>query len=422
MSDIAASTPPALTTHITRLEQALDNIVSFWFPRCIDERHGGYHLNAGTGGEDLGAAPKMVITQARMVWLASRLAREGYCTPAMIDAAEHGYRFLTERMQDTKHGGYYWLVRANGMPRRVRKHLCGQSFVLYAFAEYAGATGRDEALAAAGALFELVETRAHDGVHGGYTEAFSRSWGRPRPWQRPYLGGGASHHKSMNAHLHHTEALTTLFRVRPEDRVLERLRELIGVQTSQVFAAYGEASTNLFDADWTPVLRKPTARYSYGHDLENIWLVTEACAAAGEAVDAHLPLFRRVFETCLRLGYDHEEGGFYFGGPPGVAADDRNKTWWVQAEAMVAALTMYALTGERGYYEVFEQTWRFVDEHVIDWERGEWYHTVRPDGTPTGPKASEWKAGYHSGRAVLECLRLLRGLQSPQQGSGDAIA
>ena len=56
MSEIAASTPPNLTLHITRLEQALDNIVSFWFPHCIDERHGGYQLNAGTEGQDLGPA------------------------------------------------------------------------------------------------------------------------------------------------------------------------------------------------------------------------------------------------------------------------------------------------------------------------------------------------------------------------------
>ena len=74
---------------------------------------------------------------------------------------------------------------------------------------------------------------------------------------------------------------------------------------------------------------------------------------------------------------------------------------------------MYQLTSEPRYYKVFEKTWRFVDEHVIDWQAGEWFHSIAPDGTPKGPKASEWKAGYHTGRAVLECLALLRAMGPP---------
>ena len=87
----AISPISAVDSHITRLEQALDNIAGYWFPRCIDEANGGYHLNHGTHGDDLGAGPKMVITQARMLWLCSRLAREGYRTPEMLAWADHGY-------------------------------------------------------------------------------------------------------------------------------------------------------------------------------------------------------------------------------------------------------------------------------------------------------------------------------------------
>ncbi len=409
----AASFPSVVDPHIARLEQALDNIVTFWFPRCIDEVNGGYHLNHGTHGEDLGPGPKMVISQARMLWLCSRLAQEGYRTSEMLAWADHGYRFLTERMQDHRFGGYYWLVRADGTPRRVRKHICGQAFVLYAFAQYAAASGRDEALTAAASLFELVEERAHDSVHGGYIEAFRRNWEAPYPWQRPYVGGGASRHKSLNTHLHYLEALAAYQRVTPHPVIRDRLAELIGIQTSQVFGAFGDASTNLFERDWTPVLRKPDARYSYGHDLENIWLIVDACKAAGVPVEPYLPQFRRVFDTSLRLGFDHEHGGFYFSGLPGEPSDERDKWWWVQAEAMVAALTMCQLTSEASYYEVFEKTWRFVDEHMIDWQNGEWFHSIGPDGKPKSPKASEWKAGYHTGRAVLECLQILRALRSP---------
>jgi len=36
---------------------------------------------------------------------------------------------------------------------------------------------------------------------------------------------------------------------------------------------------------------------------------------------------------------------------------------------------------------------------------------VTPDGEGLGDKAHRWKAGYHNGRALLECLRLLKTLQ-----------
>jgi mannobiose 2-epimerase len=222
------------------------------------------------------------------------------------------------------------------------------------------------------------------------------------------MGRGASRHKSMNAHLHQMEALTTYYRMSQSPLARERLQELIGIETSQIFGAHEDASTNLFEPDWTPVLKRPEACFSYGHDLENIWLVVDACEAASIPVGPHLPLLTRVFDTCMRLGFDHEQGGFFFSGPPGQPADERRKLWWVQAEAMVAALTMYRLTSEPSYFEVFEKTWRFVDEHIIDWQYGEWYYCIAADGTPVDYKANEWKDGYHNGRAVLECLRLLR--------------
>ena len=87
---------------------------------------------------------------------------------------------------------------------------------------------------------------------GGYVEAFRRDWGTPYPWQRPYAGGGASRHKSLNTHLHYMEALAAYQRVSARPLVQERLVELIGIETSQVYKAFGDASTNLFERDWTP--------------------------------------------------------------------------------------------------------------------------------------------------------------------------
>ena len=67
---------------------------------------------------------------------------------------------------------------------------------------------------------------------------------------------------------------------------------------------------------------------------------------------------------------------------------------------------MYRLTGERNYWDTFTRTYDFVDKYQTDWQNGEWWATVR-DGKGTGDKAQIWKAGYHNGRAMSECLNLL---------------
>jgi mannobiose 2-epimerase len=84
----------------------------------------------------------------------------------------------------------------------------------------------------------------------------------------------------------------------------------------------------------------------------------------------------------------------------------------VQAEALVSALEMYRLTGDRKYYDVFEKTWEFLDKHQIDWKNGEWHATVMPDGSTRGDKAQIWKGGYHNGRAMIDGIIRLRELSS----------
>jgi mannobiose 2-epimerase len=57
---------------------------------------------------------------------------------------------------------------------------------------------------------------------------------------------------------------------------------------------------------------------------------------------------------------------------------------------------------------VFEKTLDFVENKMVDWKNGEWYSSVTPEGTARGDKANPWKAGYHNGRAMIECIKVLR--------------
>jgi cellobiose epimerase len=138
-------------------------VVRFWYPRVIDRVHGGYRVAFAADGTPMADGSKMIVTQARMLWLFARLARAGYRAPEMREAATHGYRFLADRMWDRQHGGYVWEVDESGArvtdPAKV---TYGESFALYALAEYARATGDAGALARATELFTLIDSRAHD--------------------------------------------------------------------------------------------------------------------------------------------------------------------------------------------------------------------------------------------------------------------
>ena len=123
---------------IPRLEKVLkENIVSFWLTKSLDTVNGGYTINFGPNSEPKGPGTKMIVTQARTMWLFARLARAGYGGDECINAAEHGYRFLKEKMWDKENGGFYWEVDATGNEKlKPKKHLYGQSFALYAISEY----------------------------------------------------------------------------------------------------------------------------------------------------------------------------------------------------------------------------------------------------------------------------------------------
>jgi mannose/cellobiose epimerase-like protein (N-acyl-D-glucosamine 2-epimerase family) len=69
---------------------------------------------------------------------------------------------------------------------------------------------------------------------------------------------------------------------------------------------------------------------------------------------------------------------------------------------------MNSLTKDSKYLAVFEKTADFIEKNIVDWENGEWHANITPDGRPQGDKANPWKAGYHNGRAMIECLEILK--------------
>ncbi|QLG48089.1 AGE family epimerase/isomerase [Natrinema halophilum] len=406
------------------LERTLtDNVLDFWFPRSVDDQHGGFLTSYDECGEFAGNSAKQIVTQARMVWLTARLAREGY-GEEYRELADHGLAFLLEELWDADDGGFVWEVERDGTTRKPNKHLYGQSFGLYALSEYYRATGDEEAADHAHELVALLDEHAKDDEHGGYVEYFSPEW-KPITTGQTYLENiepdwspkesGESvldpTLKLMNTHLHLMEAFTTYYEAFGTDRGRDRLHELLTILTTTVHRSQRGFCTDKYKPDWSPRLDDEEFRVvSYGHDLETVWLVMEAA----DALDVPVSLYREFFETLwdysLEYGYDDENGGFYFYGGFDEPASFRVKAWWVQAECMTSALRTYECTGDDRYLDVFAETWDFLDTHQIDREHGEWHSGVDDDLEPVGRKGAVYKAAYHNGRALLECIEALKRL------------
>jgi mannobiose 2-epimerase len=401
----------------------LRNVVPFWYPGAVDSEHGGYRLNHDPNGRYLGDDHKYAISQARMLWFFSRLARTPYGSAEHLKAARAGFDFLERSMRDPIDGGYFWEVGPQGdlttRSRRTRregsvefKSVLAQSYVLHALAEYATASREPLATARALELFGLLDAHARDRTQGGWREFFTRDWRTASDRYSSFHGGYAPSSKTFGPHLHLLEALTSLVGPENDPAIRDALAEAARSCERLVLKPIGVVS-NVNAEDWRPVFRHPRSVHEYGHDLELIWLLHRAWDALGLRDEGASPLLRPVFANAVSRGWDIEQGGFFTAGEIGGRPLNRTKVWWVQAEALVCSLELHRRTGEGVFARCFNDTLDWVVEHQVDWEHGEWHAEIRPDGSRAGRKADAWKAAYHDGRALIECLEMLGGDTPP---------
>jgi len=378
------------------------DLLPFWRARSVDPERGGFAGEIDAEGRCRPDAAKGLVLNARLLWTFSALYR-AFADPRDLDLARRAYAYLERRFRDRDHGGYRWRVAPDGAPLPGAKKTYGQAFAIYALAEYHLATRDAGALAAARATWELLERFAHDDRHGGYLEARAADWS---PTLDLRLGDDDPvAPKSMNAHLHVLEAYTTLYRAWPAAGVAARLRELIDLFADRIADRAAHHLRHFFDASWGIL----SDTYTYGHDIESVWLLAEAAAALGdEELERSVRAWTlEIARAALAEGVD-ADGALAYSGRGGVVVG-ADRDWWCQAEAMVGFRQAYEASGESAFAAAAAGVWRFVERAMVDRELGEWHWRVRPDGAADTslPKVSEWKCPYHTVRACLEMLRRL---------------
>jgi mannobiose 2-epimerase len=393
------------------------DVLDVWFPRTIDEDHGGFRSEFGRDWTPGPSGGKFSVFQGRMTWISAQVAmRRPELRDRYLAYTRHGLRFLNDVMWDKEYGGFYWGLADDGqvLPAFTDgKHLYGTAFCIYGAAGSYQATKDPEALDLARRGFRWSEEHAHDAKSGGYFEWLSRA-GKPaqadpdsssvgKPGPNPFPPG----YKSMNTHIHLLEAFAQLYEVWKDDSLRQRLEELLLIVRDKVSVEPGVMNLYFTD-DWRPI----PDHDSYGHDVEAGYLMLEAEDALGVPHDPKTERMARMFvDHALAYGWDESLGGFYRDGTTFGPAEDKQKEWWVQVEGLNALLLMHEKYGKETdrYFKAFQLQWRFIRDYQIDAEHHGLYEMIGVDGKPTNPgKGRIWKAAYHDGRAFLNVAERLR--------------
>ncbi|MFO7447542.1 MAG: AGE family epimerase/isomerase, partial [Ignavibacteriaceae bacterium] len=410
-----------------------ESVLKSWYPVSVDKEYGGYFSNLSYNWEVLPCKEKMIVTQARHIWTCSKAAsflnKENY-----KDIAWHGYRFLKNKMWDSEFGGFYQmrsregnLTDANGYFDEKRTY--GNAYSVYCLAALYQLTELEEVLGFAKDTFNWIETHSADPEYNGYFQFLTRE-NKPFDKNSGYKTKASDNievgYKDQNSSIHLLEAYTELYNVWKSHEVYERLKNILFLIRDVMTTEKGYL-TLFFDRQLNPVsFRNEPAgtreknygldHVSFGHDYETAFLMLEASYALGLENDkATLTKAKMMLDHAIDNGWDNNSSGFfdegyYFKEDGKCEIIKDTKVWWAQAEGLNALLLFSKIfPEEKRYHDLFVQLWDYIQKYLIDHEYGDWYwgSLEKEPHYRTEPKASIWKCTYHTGRALMNCIKML---------------
>ena len=416
-----------------------DGILKNWYPLVIDEESGGYFSNIGYDWKVLPEQDKMIVTQARHVWTLSKV------TPFLGEKifreyAYHGYRFLKNKMWDNEYDGFYQMRnRAGGMSEYngyfAEKRMYGNAYGIFALAALYGLTGDNEVLNFAKEAFGWLENNSADKKDNGYFQFLTRKgipYNKSSEYKTKASDAVEVGYKDQNSSIHLLEAYTELYNVWKSPELYERLKNILFLIRDVITTEKGYLNL-FFDDKWNPVsfrnapeeIRKKNYgldHVSFGHDYETAFLMLEASHALGLKNDiTTLKKAKKMIDHAIENGWDNSNGGFfdegYYFEENGKSRErdkceiiKETKVWWAQAEGLNALLLFSKIfPGEKKYYELFLQLWDYIKKYLIDHENGDWYwgSLEKEPFYIAEPKGTIWKGTYHTGRALMNCIKML---------------
>ncbi len=406
------------------ITQARDELLHTWYPKILDTKDGGYVTNFEYDWQESTDQTKMLVTQARGLWTAAKAAQVYPEEPMFRQAADHGYKFLIEKMWDHERTGFKQYVDDPQNDELHYKMTYGNAFALYALAEYAKINQTQPVKEWVQKSFDWMETHAHDPIHLGY---FNLIINKPSKADPNYdevtsqLGWGSTDWKDQNSSIHIMEALTTTYQVLPTAQTKARLEEMLLLVRDKMVNPAGHLHL-FFTKDWQPINHADSNRtyimehlnfdhVSFGHDIETAYLLIEAAEVLyGKVDDLTLPIAKKLVDHSVEHGFDEDyyglfDRGYRFEKNGPIEIVRRDKVWWAQAEAWHTFSLMHEYFPEETIYQQgFEKMWTYIQTELMDKTHGGWYAAGLDENpeSKTRRKAHQWKGAYHDGRALIQ--------------------
>lgn len=373
-----------------------ENILPFW-SRLIRE-DGSFPGRVNIDGSIDMTAPISSVMAFRILWMLSATARcVDDCAAASL--ADRVYKYVTDAFIDRENGGVWWSVLPSGEVLSSKKQSYAIGFAIYALSEYAMLRNSQEAKELAMQLFRSLEEKVWDTKGLGYVEALSADWTELEDVRLSDKDMNAVF--TMNTHLHILEPYTNLYMLTSDADVKSVIIRLLDIFRDKIYSPESCHLGSFFNSSWTRL----DSEISFGHDIEASWLICEAA----EAVDSDDPSYRELADSLVRScesGFLGDGSLAYKSGADGL---DRERHWWVQAEAVVGLMKMYKRSSEERWLERCRSTWRYIQDNLIDKAGGDWYWSRLSDGSINDKedKAGFWKCPYHNGRMCIELMKEL---------------
>lgn len=400
------------------------SLLPFWIERSVEAEAGGFLTYFDRNGEPTGETTKTFLMQIRMLYTMASAHRAGYGGGKCAELAAMGAAFILDHYWDETNEGWNWIADRFGNPTLCSKIGYGQCFAMYAFSECFLATGDVLGREAAERTYAAVCKHMADTRHGGYFEIMKPDWQPERPGKyggdrksldvHMHMMEALTNMYEMTGHETHRRRLLEII-----DLIVGRmLRPESGTGYIQFSRDFSPLPAILFEVEWgrdaapEDGVARPLELTSYGHNVEFAWLLLHAADVLGQPRETYADVVRKIFDHTVEYGIDYDYGGVYVEGPWDAPTTITEKQFWQQAEVLVGLLDAYTMFGDQEYWDAFENVYEFVFGKFVNMEAGgEWYERLDREGNPIDDALGHaWKISYHTVRSIIQSIKRLKAL------------
>ncbi len=372
----------------------LEDVLPFWLKHAVDREHGGFITSLDRDGSIVDT-DKGAWQQGRFTWLLGELYNNVEARDEWLELAKHGAKFMDEHCFDPADGRMWFHVTREGEPLRKRRYGFSESFAAIAYGELFKATGEE--------LYAEKARRAFQGFidHNLDPKGVAPKFTDVRPMKGlgfPMITIATAQELRDSINLPNAEEWI--------DRSIETIRrDHLKPDIQCVMETVGSNGEIIDHFDGRTL--------NPGHAIEGAWFILQEGKLRGD--DGLVKTGCRMLDWSWARGWDDEHGGIlYFvdleGGPVQEYWHDM-KFWWPQAEAIIATLLAFVLTGDPKYAAWHRQVHDWAHRHFSDPGQGEWFGYLHRDGSASSTlKGNLWKGPFHIPRMQLMCWKLLEGM------------